>query len=44
VRLEHVEAALAVAAGETGGIDVPGGRMEPRGSKLVLIQHGRGPK
>jgi tRNA(Ile)-lysidine synthase len=38
VNQEHVEGVLALAAGETGGIDVPGGRMEPRAGKLVLIQ------
>ena len=35
---EHVEAVLAMAAGHSGGIDVPGGRVEPSGGKLVLLE------
>jgi tRNA(Ile)-lysidine synthase len=34
--LEHVETALAVASGESAGADLPGGRVELRGEKLVL--------
>jgi tRNA(Ile)-lysidine synthase len=37
--LDHIAGALAVAAGETGGIDVPGGRVELRREKLVLHLH-----
>ena len=44
VNQEHVEGVLALAAGETGGLDVPGGRMEPRAGKLVLIQQKAIPK
>jgi tRNA(Ile)-lysidine synthase len=40
IGLEHVEAALGVLAGLTGGVDVPGCRVELRGRKLVLIQQG----
>jgi tRNA(Ile)-lysidine synthase len=36
IGLDHVEAALGVAAGLTGGADVPGGRVELRRGKLVL--------
>lgn len=35
---DHVEAMLALIAGKSGGIDVPGGRVEPKAGKLVLIQ------
>ncbi|HEY7191582.1 MAG TPA: tRNA lysidine(34) synthetase TilS [Vicinamibacterales bacterium] len=37
--LDHVEAVMAVASGETGGIDVPGARVELRREKLVLLVH-----
>ena len=37
IGLDHVEAALGVAAGLTGGADVPGGRVELRREKLVLL-------
>jgi tRNA(Ile)-lysidine synthase len=37
IGLEHVESALGVAAGLTGGADVPGGRVELRRGKLVLL-------
>jgi tRNA(Ile)-lysidine synthase len=37
IGLDHVETALGVAAGLTGGADVPGGRVELRRGKLVLI-------
>jgi tRNA(Ile)-lysidine synthase len=36
IGLDHVDAALGVAAGLTGGADVPGGRVELRRGKLVL--------
>ena len=38
IGLEHVEAAMAVLAGLTGGVDVPGGRVELRRGKVALIQ------
>jgi tRNA(Ile)-lysidine synthase len=38
IGLDHVEAALAVLAGTSGGVDVPGGRVELRRGKLALIQ------
>ena len=41
---EHVEAALSVLAGSSGGTDVPGGRVELRRGKLVLIQQKPVPK
>jgi tRNA(Ile)-lysidine synthase len=37
IGLDHVEAALGVAAGLTGGADAPGGAVELRRGKLVLI-------
>jgi tRNA(Ile)-lysidine synthase len=37
IGLDHVEAALDVAAGESAGIDVPGNRVELRAGKLVLV-------
>jgi tRNA(Ile)-lysidine synthase len=37
IGLEHVESALGVAAGLSGGADVPGGRVELRRGKLVLL-------
>lgn len=39
IGFDHVEGVLAVAAGETGGIDVPGGRVELCREKLVLPIH-----
>jgi tRNA(Ile)-lysidine synthase len=36
IGLDHVEAALGVAAGDLGGADLPGGRVELRRGKLVL--------
>jgi tRNA(Ile)-lysidine synthase len=36
IGLDHVEAALGVAAGLSGAADVPGGRVELRRGKLVL--------
>jgi tRNA(Ile)-lysidine synthase len=44
VGLSHVEDAMAVAAGLRGGADVPGGRVEPNGGNLVLIQQKPLPK
>jgi tRNA(Ile)-lysidine synthase len=44
IGLEHVEAAMAVLAGACGGVDFPGGRMELRRGKLVLIQQKPAPK
>jgi tRNA(Ile)-lysidine synthase len=41
IGLEHVEAALGVAAGLAGGVDVPGSRVELRRGKLVLIRSSR---
>jgi tRNA(Ile)-lysidine synthase len=38
VGLEHVQAAMDVAAGLCGAAEVPGSRVELRGKKLVLIQ------
>jgi tRNA(Ile)-lysidine synthase len=38
IGLEHVESALGVAAGLTGRTDVPGGRVELRRGKLVLLR------
>jgi tRNA(Ile)-lysidine synthase len=38
IGLEHVEAALGVAAGLSGGADVPGARVELRRGKLVLLK------
>jgi len=36
IGLAHVEAVLELAAGLSGDVDVPGGRVELRGGKLVL--------
>jgi tRNA(Ile)-lysidine synthase len=44
IALDHVEAALAVLAGTSGGADIPGGRVERRRGKLVLIQQKPAPK
>ena len=44
VGLEHVEAAMAALAGGAGGADVPGGRVELKRGKLVLIQQKPAPK
>lgn len=38
IGLEHVEAVAALLNGTQGGVDVPGGRVELRGGKLVLLQ------
>jgi tRNA(Ile)-lysidine synthase len=37
IGLDHVEATLEVAAGESAGVDVPGSRVELRAGKLVLV-------
>lgn len=42
--LAHVESAMAVLSGQSGGLDFPGGRMELRRGKLVLIQQKVGAK
>jgi tRNA(Ile)-lysidine synthase len=44
VGLEHVEAAWAALNGSAGGADFPGGRVELRRGKLVLIQQKPAPK
>jgi tRNA(Ile)-lysidine synthase len=44
VGLDHVEAAAAALTGSAGGADFPGGRVELRRGKLVLIQHRPVPK
>jgi len=44
IGLEHVESALGVAAGLAAGADVPGGRVELRRGKLVLLQQAAHPK
>jgi len=44
IGLDHVEAALAVLAGEAAGADLPGTRVELRRGKLVLIQQKPLPK
>jgi tRNA(Ile)-lysidine synthase len=44
VGLEHVEAVLALITGKSGGIDVPGGRVEPSAGKLVLLEQKAFPK
>ena len=44
VGLEHVEAAGAALNGSAGGADFPGGRVELRRGKLVLIQQKAAPK
>jgi hypothetical protein len=44
VGLDHVEAAMAALTGSAGGTDVPGGRVELRRGKLVLLQQKTVPK
>jgi tRNA(Ile)-lysidine synthase len=44
VGLDHVEAAMAALEGSAGGADFPGGRVELRRGKLVLIQQKPAPK
>jgi tRNA(Ile)-lysidine synthase len=41
IGLDHVEAALEVAAGESAGVDVPGARVELRRGKMVLLREQR---
>ncbi len=41
VGLDHVEAAVTVLGGSSGGADVPGGRWELLGGKLVLYRTGQ---
>ena len=38
VGFEHVETAMAALRGDSGGVDVPGGRVELKRGKLVLVQ------
>ena len=38
IGVDHVEAALEVATGESAGVDVPGARVELRREKLVLTK------
>ena len=40
IGLVHIEAALEVLHGTRGGADIPGGRMELRRGKLVLLKQG----
>jgi tRNA(Ile)-lysidine synthase len=42
VGLDHVEAVLEILAGNGGGLDLPGSRVELRSGKLVLIRQ-KGP-
>jgi tRNA(Ile)-lysidine synthase len=44
VGFDHVEAAMGALTGTSGGADVPGGRVELRRGKLVLIQQKPVPK
>ena len=44
IGLDHVEAAMAALVGAAGGVDIPGGRVELRRGKLVLIQQKPLPK
>jgi tRNA(Ile)-lysidine synthase len=44
VGFEHVHAALEVLSGAAAAADVPGGRVELRAGKLVLIQQGTSPR
>ncbi len=41
---DHVDAVMAVASSGSGGVDVPGGRVEPKAGKLVLLRQKAGPK
>ena len=41
---DHVDAAMAALTGSAGGADFPGGRLELRRGKLVLIQQKAAPK
>jgi tRNA(Ile)-lysidine synthase len=44
VGFEHVHAALDVLGGLAAGADVPGGRVELRSGKLVLLEQGPSPR
>ena len=44
IGLDHVDAAMAALTGAAGGADIPGGRVELRRGKLVLIQQKPAPK
>ena len=44
VSQDHVESAMAVLEGSCGGADVPGGRVERRRGKLVIVQRKVAPK
>ncbi len=44
IGLDHVEAAAAALAGSAGGADFPGGRVELRRGKLVLLKQKPAPK
>ena len=44
VTLEHVESAMAALEGGCGGADVPGGRVERRRTRLVIVQRKSVPK
>lgn len=44
VGLDHVEAAMAALSGTSGGVDVPGARVELKRGKLVLVQQKAAPK
>ncbi|HKE82787.1 MAG TPA: tRNA lysidine(34) synthetase TilS [Vicinamibacterales bacterium] len=37
IGLDHIEGALLVASGQSGGLDMPGARVELRREKLVLL-------
>jgi tRNA(Ile)-lysidine synthase len=41
IGMDHVEAALDVAAGESTAADLPGARVELRRGKMVLVRQGR---
>jgi tRNA(Ile)-lysidine synthase len=41
IGFDHVESALEVASGESGGVDVPGARVELRRGKMVLHRDAR---
>jgi tRNA(Ile)-lysidine synthase len=38
VGLDHVDAVMTILAGKTGGVDLPGSRVELRRGKLVLLR------
>jgi len=41
IGVDHVDAALEVATGESAGADLPGARVELRRGKMVLVRQGR---